>query len=358
MKKYIIISSSGTGGHIYPAILLAEEFKEIGYNIVFFINITSISLEIIKKYDFEYILFNIPKLQYKNPFLFISFFFKITFVFFKSLIKILFLNPHFLINTGGFISIPVVLAAKIFNKKVFTHEQNVIPGKANMFLNKLSNKVFVSFKKTEKFFIKKKSFVFGCPIRKCMLNVSKKKAIEDLNLKNDLFTILVFGGSLGSKKINEITCKTVIKLFNKFEFQVLHIAGAKFFKDIKKTTKGLKNYKIFDYMHDISKAYAASDIVICRSGACTVSEIKYLNKSAILIPYKYATNNHQYWNAKEIEKKYKTVIIEEKNLDVEKLEKAIYFLILNLKMFINEDIINFNVLPQKLIFREIIKTIN
>jgi UDP-N-acetylglucosamine--N-acetylmuramyl-(pentapeptide) pyrophosphoryl-undecaprenol N-acetylglucosamine transferase len=358
MKKYIIISSSGTGGHIYPAILLAEEFKEVGYNIVFFINITSISLEIIKKYNFEYILFNIPEIQYKNPFLFILFFFKIIFVFFKSLTKILFLNPHFLINTGGFISIPVVFAAKIFNKKIFTHEQNVIPGKANIFLSKLSNKIFINFKKTEKFFNKKKSFVFGCPIRKCMVNISKKKAIEDLKLKNNLFTILIFGGSLGSKKINEITCKTIIELFNEFEFQVLHITGINFFRDVKKTAKGLKNYKIFDYMHDISKAYAVSDIIICRSGACTVSEIKYLNKSSILIPYKHATDNHQYWNAKEIEKKNKTIIIEEKNFNEEELKKSICFLFLNLKKFVDKNIVNFNTLPQKLIFKEIMKTIN
>jgi UDP-N-acetylglucosamine--N-acetylmuramyl-(pentapeptide) pyrophosphoryl-undecaprenol N-acetylglucosamine transferase len=351
-NKIIIIASSGTGGHIYPAITLAEEFKNKGYKPVFFINNNIISLEILKNSQFRYIAFNMSGMPRKISFASVIFLIKTKFTFLKALRQIIKLNPLAVIGTGGYMTVPVIFAAKILRKKIFIHEQNVIPGKANILLNKIADKTFVSFSSSKKFF--KNVVVSGYPIRKDILLTSKEKALLELNLKEEAFRILVFGGSLGAVRFNEIVCKTLLDLYTKIKFQVLHIVGVKNYIKIQERTKNNPDYRVFDYMHNIANAYVASNIAICRSGASTVFELEALDKPAILVPYPYATDNHQYWNAKEIEKNDKIIIIEEKNLTKENLINAIYTLKKNIKNNVVKNIITF---PQELIFEEIIKCI-
>lgn len=351
-KNTIIIVSSGTGGHIYPGIALAEEFKNKGYDPIFFISNNPISLKILKNNQFKYIGFNISGMPRKISFKFFVFLIKTKFSFFKALKQIIKLNPLAIIGTGGYMAIPVILAAKILSKKIFIHEQNVIPGKANALLNKIADKTFISLPNFKKNL--KNAIISGCPIRKDLLLVSKEKAVLELKLKNGIFTILVFGGSLGATKFNDIICKVLLDLYIKDKFQVLHIVGSKNYIKIQENVKNNPDYRVFDYMHNIANAYAASNIVICRSGASTILELKALDKPAILVPYPYATNNHQYWNAKEIEKNGKVTIIDEKNLTEENLNKAIYTIKKNIKNNAVKSIIKF---PQELIVNEILKCI-
>ncbi|MDR1511576.1 MAG: UDP-N-acetylglucosamine--N-acetylmuramyl-(pentapeptide) pyrophosphoryl-undecaprenol N-acetylglucosamine transferase [Endomicrobium sp.] len=353
-NKNIIIASSGTGGHVYPGIAMAEEFKNKGYNPIFFISNNPISLKILKNSQFKHIEFNISGMPRKISFAFLIFLVQMKFSFLKALKQIIELNPVAVVGTGGYIVIPVLFAAKVLKKKIFIHEQNAIPGKANRLLNKVVDKTFISFPSSNK--ILKNVTISGCPIRKSLLLVSKEKALLELKLKNEIFTILVFGGSLGTITFGEIVCKILLDLYIKDKFQVLHIAGPKNYIKIKKKVKDNSEYRVFDYMHNIADAYVASDVVICRSGASTIFELKTLDKSAILIPYPYATDNHQYWNAKEIEKSEKVVIIEEKNLTKENLTKAIYAVKKKAK---NNAVGAKNIikLPQELIIEEIIKCI-
>lgn len=179
--------------------------------------------------------------------------------------------------------------------------------------------------------------------------------LRELKFETGIFTFLVFGGSLGAIKLNEIACETLLKLSFKNRIRVLHITGSANYIKIQEKVGDNPDYRVFEYMHNIDVAYAASDVVICRSGAASVFELKALDKSAILVPYPYAVDNHQYWNAKEIEKKGKVIIIEEKSLTKENLSNAVYTLKENIKISkisAAENIINF---PRKLIFEEIIK---
>jgi len=351
-NKSIIIASSGTGGHIYPGITLAEEFKNKGYNPVFFISNNITSLEILKKSQFRYIAFNMSGMPRKISFAFVVFLIKTKVAFLKALKQIILLNPSAVIGTGGYITVPVIFAAKILHKKTFIHEQNVIPGKANTVLNKIADKTFISFSSSKKFF--KNATFSGCPVRKDILLTSREKALLEFKLEKKAFRILVFGGSLGAVKFNEIVCKTLLDLYTESKFQVLHIVGSKNYAEIQEKTKNNPDYRIFDYLHNIADAYAASNIAICRSGASTVLELKALDKPAILVPYPYAAENHQYWNAKEIEEKDKFIIIEEKNLTEKNLIKAIYKLKKNVK---NNVVKNITTFPQELIFEEITKCI-
>ncbi|OEG70154.1 hypothetical protein ATZ36_01385 [Candidatus Endomicrobiellum trichonymphae] len=179
----IIIASSGTGGHIYPGIALAEEFKNKGYNPVFFISNNAASLKILKNSGLEYIEFNVSGMPRKISFLFIIFLIKMKFSFFKALTKTVKLNPLAVIGTGGYIAIPVLFAAKILQKKIFIHEQNAVPGKANILLNKITDKTFISFQSSEKYFKKKILFSQTIPSEKTFCQYQKKKYCVNLNLK-------------------------------------------------------------------------------------------------------------------------------------------------------------------------------
>ncbi|MDR1523330.1 MAG: undecaprenyldiphospho-muramoylpentapeptide beta-N-acetylglucosaminyltransferase [Endomicrobium sp.] len=352
--KNIIIASSGTGGHIYPGIALAKEFAKNGYNPIFFITNNEISIEILRNNGFKYILFNLSGMPRKISFSFWVFLSRLFLSFLKALKNIAILKPVFVIGTGGYISVPALVAAKILKNKTFIHEQNTIPGKANIVLNKIVDKTFISFEYSRKYF-KNANIVFsGYPVREEILHASKTKALENLDIENDIFTILVFGGSLGAVKLNEVACKSLLDLSKSKQVQAIHITGYKSYSNILKLVELNKNYQVFKYMHNISDAYAVSDVAICRCGAGTVFEIKALNKPAVFVPYPYATDNHQYWNAKEVEEDNKFILIEEKDLTEKKLKETIEILLSNPK---KSGDICFSKLPQTLIFKEIIQCI-
>ncbi len=351
MNKNIIIAASGTGGHIYPGISIANEFKGQGYNPVFFLSDNAASMEIIKNSGFDYVVFNVSGMPRKFSLSFLLFFFKISIAVFKAAKHILKLSPAAVIGTGGYVSVPAVVAAGILGKKTFIHEQNMLPGAANKFLGKITDKTFISFKESSKYFKSKNTFISGYPVRKDIFGVSKKEGCKKLGLAENLFTVLVFGGSLGAAKLNEVTVAAAGRLSAE-NLQVIHITGQKNYAKVKDAVKNKSNYKLFDYMHDIKYAYAASDIAVCRSGAGAVFELQALNKPAVLVPYPYATDNHQYLNAKAVEKPGFIEIIEEKDLTPEILANKI----LEIKVHtVNANAETPKTLPQEIIFEEIIK---
>ncbi|MDR2428019.1 MAG: undecaprenyldiphospho-muramoylpentapeptide beta-N-acetylglucosaminyltransferase [Endomicrobium sp.] len=353
-NKNIIIAVSGTGGHIYPGIALAREFQNKGCNPIFFINNNSASLEILNNSGFQYVAFNMVGMPRKFSFSFIVFLAKLKISFLKALKQILYINPAAVIGTGGYLAVPVLFAAKTLGKKIFMHEQNTIPGKANILLNKIADETFVSFSFSTKYFKNKNLVVSGYPVRKDILSVSKNDALKMLSLNDNIFTVLIFGGSLGAVKLNEVTCKALLRFISSKEMQVIHITGAKDFARIQDIIGVRTNYRIFNYMHNIAYAYAACDMVISRSGAGTVFELKALGKTAILIPYPYATDNHQYWNAKEIEEKGKVKVIEEKDFTEKNLLEAVEILKINAKKAAVKNIVK---QPQEIIYEEITKCI-
>ena len=322
-KLNVIIAASGTGGHIYPGIAIAREFKERGYNPVFFVSGNAASAEIIKNSGFEYAVFKISGLPKIFSFGFIKFCVQMPLCFFKALIRISNIKPVAVIGTGGYMSVPVIFAAKILGKKTFIHEQNVIPGKANRFLNGAVDKTFISFKSSDIYFKRKNTVFFGYPVRKEIAGVSKKEACAKFNLDENIFTLLIFGGSLGAVKLNEIAFSAAELLSLKEKIQVIHITGHKGYEEIKAKAAGKDYYNVYPYMHDIFDAYAASCAVICRSGAGTLFELTALNKPAVLVPYPYAADNHQFHNAKEAEAWGNFIVIEESKLTPENLLDAV-----------------------------------
>lgn len=322
MKK-LIIAASGTGGHIYPGISAAEELKELGFEPVFFLGNNAASTEIIKNSGFDRVSFNMSGMPRKFSFAFITFCFKTLFSIFKSMKYILKNKPAAVLGMGGYISVPAVIAGKLLGKKTYIHEQNTVPGAANKLLNRICFETFLSFESSEKYFKKKNLLLTGYPIRKNILSVTKKQGLEKLRLEEGVFTVLVFGGSLGAARLNTIAFDAMELIAAGENIQVAHISGFANFEEMKAKAERKKYYKVFNYIHDMAYAYAASDIVVCRSGAGTVFELKALDKSAVLVPYPYATDNHQLYNAKETELAGKIRIIEEKDLNAAILKDAV-----------------------------------
>ena len=323
MQKTIIIASSGTGGHIYPGIAVARELESKGFKPVFFISSNPASLGIIKNEGYEYVAFNLSGMPRKASFSFIVFCVKLFFAFLKSFRYILKLKPQAVFGTGGYISVPVIFAGRILGKKTYLHEQNSVAGIANRFLSLIVSKVFISFESSAKYFKRKNFVLCGYPIRKDILGISKEEACKELGIDKNIFTVLIVGGSLGAAKLNEIAFNAIMSLRESkalAAIQVIHITGNANYTEIKEKAANLVHYNVFPYMHDIKHAYAASDAVISRAGAGAVFELKSLNKPAVLIPYPYATDNHQFYNAKELEG---AIVIEEKDLTPQNLCEAV-----------------------------------
>ncbi|MCL2145017.1 MAG: undecaprenyldiphospho-muramoylpentapeptide beta-N-acetylglucosaminyltransferase [Endomicrobia bacterium] len=353
----IIIAASGTGGHIYPGIALALEMKEKGFDPVFFISNNEASVEIIKNSGFEYVPFNFSGMPRKLSFSFFMFLLKLDLAFFKALRNIFKYKPAAVVGVGGYISVPAVIAAKICGKKTYIHEQNTIPGMANKLLNRFADKTMISFKGSEKYFKNKKNIVFtGYPVRKEIFAAVKDGGCDALKFDKNIFTLMIFGGSLGAVKLNETAFDAVKILSKKINMQAIHITGKKGHEEIKNKAANEKNYKVFDYMHDIASAYAASDAVICRAGAGAVFELQLLGKPAVLVPYPYAADNHQYYNAKEAAQSGNMTIIEEKDLTPENLAGAVENIKNNFKPD-KESVSSALMLPQEIMADEIIKGI-
>ncbi|MDD5020710.1 MAG: undecaprenyldiphospho-muramoylpentapeptide beta-N-acetylglucosaminyltransferase [Endomicrobiaceae bacterium] len=356
----ILIIASGTGGHVYPGIALAYELKDSGYNPVFVVNdvANSVSLNIVRNsgYDYKLLNFYAPprKISIKLflcPFNFIKSIFKANAIINK-------INPKAVIGMGAYLSVPVLIVAKFKKIPTMIHEQNSIPGIANKLLSKFVDKIAVSFKNSLKYFCPLKTVYTSNPVRKDIFDIPRKEACKKLNISNGVFTVFIFGGSLGAVKLNNIVFNIAKQLYDKYQdkIQFIHITGIKYFEEIKNKYDVLPYKKyIVPYMHDIGNAYACSDLVICRAGAGTVKEVEMYGIKAIFIPFPFATDNHQYFNAKNIEKNDFIDVIEEKNL---KEEQLIEIIEKNMNNQIDEDrLISPRIFPQKQLLNEVLKLI-
>ena len=322
--KNILIAVSGTGGHVYPGIALAYELKQAGCNPVFIVNNNKngVSLKIVSTsgYDYEILDFKAPPRKISlDLFLFPFKFVKTLFAARKIINKF---SPVAVAGMGAYLSFPVLLTAKIKKIPTIIHEQNSIPGLANRLLSKIVTKVAISFKGSEKYFNEKKIIFTSNPIRKDIFNISRTDAAAKLNIDADIFTIFVFGGSLGATKLNNVMFDVNEYLFNKYKTKVqfIHITGNNDFDALNNKYKNLNTKKfITKYMNDIGNAYACSDLVVCRAGAGTVKEVENYNLPALFIPFPFATDNHQYFNAKSVEEKNFREVIEEKNITKEQI---------------------------------------
>ncbi|OEF96073.1 undecaprenyldiphospho-muramoylpentapeptide beta-N-acetylglucosaminyltransferase [Desulfuribacillus alkaliarsenatis] len=326
----VLLTGGGTGGHIYPALALANHLKNQDPSTEFLYIGTENGLEadIVPKAGYNMSSINVSgfkrKLSLHN--------FKVLYQFMTACLNtrkiIKQFKPDIAIGTGGYVAGPVIYTAEKMGIPTIIHEQNAVPGLTNKFLARIADTVAVTFPESDKLFNKaKKVVVTGNPRASEVAIADATKGREALKLSNSLPIVLVVGGSRGAKAINDSMEQLLIDN-NDLPFQLIFVTGNIHF-DRFNNMKRSNNVHIVPFLYNMPDVLACTDLVIGRAGATFLAEITSLGIPAILIPSPYVTNNHQLHNAKALESVRAAVIIEEKNLHTIKLADEIMKLLNN-----------------------------
>ena len=323
----VVVSAGGTGGHIYPALAIIDKIKEKEPNSEFLYIGTHNRMEkdIVPERGIPFKSIEMYGFNKKN--LFKNFkTLKCVFKGFsdcKKMIKEF--NPDIVIGVGGYVTVPVIVSAKKLGYKTFIHEQNSIPGKANLFLSRYVDMIGVSFKSSIDSFPKEKTIFTGNP---CSEDAVKKLPMDkkQFGLHDNKKLVLVVMGSLGASKINEFVASSMYA-FQKKDYEVLFVTGKNDYEKIKSQNFST-NIKVVPYIENMTRIMKKTDIIVSRAGASTLSEIIALSIPSILIPSPYVPNNHQYKNAKDLIDEGAALLLEEQNLKddilVKTIDKLIY----------------------------------
>lgn len=314
----ILVVSGSSGGHIFPALSFLDTLKNRDKHI-------ETLLVLPKKnklgrlqaggYNVKYISISNIKLRpnLKNFFALVDF----LKAFFESIFLLIFFRPDTVVGFGSLASVPLVLSAWAFRVKTLIHEQNVIPGRANKLLAGFSDRIAVSFPESWRSFkgLQRKVVFTGNPLRGQLKKHEKEKSLDFFGLSGNKFTILVTGGSQGSQRINLFFPKALLKIADRNNLQVIHLAGANdaaFLRD-KYKELNIKN-SILTFLESMEYAYSACDLVISRAGATTIAELILFALPAIIIPYPFAYK-HQTANARVLADCGAATVIEDRELE-------------------------------------------
>jgi UDP-N-acetylglucosamine--N-acetylmuramyl-(pentapeptide) pyrophosphoryl-undecaprenol N-acetylglucosamine transferase len=303
MNERIIIAGGGTGGHIFPAIAIANALKKMQptIEILFVGALGKMEMEKVPQAGYKINGIDIAGFNrsslIKNiglPFKLIKSFFQV-----KNIFKQF--KPTAVIGVGGYSSFPVLRFAQSKNIKTFIHESNSFAGKSNTLLGKKATKIFVATNGMEKFFNPTKIVVTGNPVRQSIVNDNylKSEVLHFFNLDSNKKTILSIGGSLGAKSINEAIYQN-INLFEENNLQLIWQTGKPFEEKAKLLVADKKNIYTASFIVNMEKAYAAADVVISRSGAMAIAELCVKEKPAVFVPYPFAAEDHQTVNAQNL----------------------------------------------------------
>ncbi len=321
----VLISAGGTGGHIYPALAIINKIKEKEPNSEFLYIGTHNRMEkdIVPSKNIPFKSLEVYGLN-KNIFKNIKVLncFRKSYYECKNIIKEF--DPDIVIGVGGYVTVPLILAAHKLGYKTFIHEQNSIAGKANIFLSKYVDLVGVSFESSKKYFKKTKVVLTGNP---CATNAIQAKKIskQEYGLSDSKKLVLIVMGSQGAATVNKIVLESLPNFKGK-DYEVLFVTGKNFQLNVGDIPS---NVKVVTYIDNMVGLMKNVDVMVTRAGASTLSEILALNIPSILIPSPYVPNNHQYINALDLVDSNAAMMIMEKDLDKNTLIAAIDELIFN-----------------------------
>jgi len=314
----MIISAGGTGGHIYPALAIIDTFKknETDFDVLYIGTHNRMENEIVPKRNIKYIgieIYGFSKSIKRNL--------KTTLCLYKSYHKCLEImkeyKPDIVVGVGGYVTMPVLLAAKKLKIKTVIHEQNSIPGMTNKFLSRGVDKIFVSFKSSIQYFPDASKCIYSGNPSSDNVRTLKPLSKTSLGFSKDKKLVIVTSGSLGSSALNDKLI-TFLKLSENSNYEVLFITGKRNYEEFTKN-KFSNNIKIMPYLDNLAALFKESDLIISRAGASTIAEIKVSLIPSILIPSPNVSNNHQYYNALDMDSSGLAIKIDEDNLDGEKL---------------------------------------
>ncbi|HYW36165.1 MAG TPA: undecaprenyldiphospho-muramoylpentapeptide beta-N-acetylglucosaminyltransferase [Balneolaceae bacterium] len=303
-KYRVLMAAGGTGGHVYPAIAIANSLKEIDPEITIKFAGTKTRMEWEAVPRAGYDIFGIwisgfhRRLTLKN----ILFPVKLFTSLWQSWRIISSFNPDVVISCGGFVAGPVGWVAAQMGVPVFIQEQNSFPGVTNRLLAPKAEIIFTAFRDADYHFPAGKTVLAGNPTRKTLTEVDKNKSYKHFNFSSKKNTLLVLGGSGGARAINEAVAANLDHLHHKLELQIIWQCGPRYYDELhERINMDVYNrLRLVDFLHHIPKAYAAADLVVSRSGALTCSELALTGKASILVPSPNVAGDHQTKNAQSM----------------------------------------------------------
>ncbi|MCC3867369.1 undecaprenyldiphospho-muramoylpentapeptide beta-N-acetylglucosaminyltransferase [Terrisporobacter mayombei] len=330
----VLLSGGGTGGHVYPAIAIANKIKEENPDceILFVGTEEGIESEIVPKYGYELKTVTVQGFRRKIDFENVKRVFKLCKGLEQSRRIVKKYKPDIVIGTGGYVSGPVLFNSALNKTVTIVHEQNSFPGVTNKILSKVVTRVLTSFEDSHERFpeeSRNKLVLTGNPVRKEILQSRKSTSRKKLGISEDKKMVLCYGGSGGSEEIND-AMRLVINNMVKEDIAFIFATGKLYYDEFVESLGeiSLKPYqRVMPYLDNMADGLSASDIVIGSAGAISLAEITALGKPSIIIPKAYTAENHQEYNAKSIESQGAGIAILEKDLTPEKLNEVVFKLL-------------------------------
>ena len=337
-KKYTyFITGGGTGGHIYPAIAIAEALRNdpTTKNIYYVGNPNNLEYKIVKKAKFKFLPIKVSGMPRKFNFSFIKWGIELELANWKALYYLWRFKPDAILGTGGYVSAPTLFASNLTKIPYMIHDCDAQPGIVSRFVAPKAKNISLAFEDSIHYLKNKNYHINGNPIRKEFKTLTKEQAINDLNLQNKT-TICIMGGSQGAKSINNATINCLKQIFEKHDVQIIFQTGTKHYeasilqlREIYPDFENNKQLIIKPYFDNMATILKASDIAISRAGSLSLSEICACGIAPILIPYPYAAADHQRKNAKSFLNKEACLYLEDTDTNEETLLKKLEELLSN-----------------------------
>jgi len=322
-KYRFLFAGGGTGGHLFPAVAVAEQIKEMKpeADILFIGTKNKIEGMVVPKLGFKFKSIWIKGITRKINFENLLFPLKLMVSIFQSMIVNMSFKPKVAIGSGGYVAGPAIWAASVMGAKIILLEQNSYPGLTTRLLERYADEVHLSFQESKKY-LRKESVhhLTGNPVRKNLGLMPKSEALKMFGLSDEKKTLLVLGGSLGAKTINEAVAVNV-NMFEEKNIQLIWQTGKNNFEQYDEMNS--KDVKVYDFMEDMNAAYSVCDLLVARAGATTIAELLNLGLPAILVPSPNVAENHQYYNAKSLVDNEAAIMIDDNNLKSELTSKVI-----------------------------------
>ncbi|WP_225410888.1 undecaprenyldiphospho-muramoylpentapeptide beta-N-acetylglucosaminyltransferase [Stigmatella hybrida] len=321
----VLIAGGGTGGHLFPGIALAEEVvtRHHANQVVFVGTERGLEARVVPQAGFPLEFIQAQGLKGKGFFQLLKGLLALPMALLASFRILKRHKPDVVVGVGGYASGPVVLAAWMLGIPTAVQEQNALPGLTNKVLGKLVKVVFVAFDEARRFFPEGKVQLVGNPIRRKLMDNYLRSHVA-----HEYFTVLVFGGSLGARGLNQRMVDALEHLKDlKDQIRFVHQTGK---NDVERVRKGYADQgfqaEVVEFIEDMSAAYARADLVVCRAGATTLAELTVCKKASILVPFPFATDDHQAVNARALVEAGAAVMFREAELTGQKLAEQIRLL--------------------------------
>jgi UDP-N-acetylglucosamine--N-acetylmuramyl-(pentapeptide) pyrophosphoryl-undecaprenol N-acetylglucosamine transferase len=316
----ILIAGGGTGGHLFPGIALAEELvsRAMNHKVLFVGTQHGLEAKHVPQAGFDLEKIEIGGLKGRGLWGWIMGLMRLPRAVWQSTRIIRRFHPDVVVGVGGYASGPVVLAAWLVRTRTLVLEQNALPGMTNKILGKLAKRVVVAFQEAKKYFPRHKVVLLGNPVRKALLEnfLRRHQPKEGIDL-------LVFGGSQGARTLNKIVPVAVGLMAEEIDpLRVVHQTGERELEQVVRRYKSLgvsSDVQVTAFIDDMAGAYRRADLVVCRAGATTVTELSLCRIPSVLIPFPYAADNHQEINAQALVNAGAAVMVRESQIDGEKL---------------------------------------